>query len=375
VEDWHGRGGHADHGGFADAPSVARTALANPVALVAFGAAGLAAVWVALILLALVVLLGGAGAMGAGTGCADTQTYALPSGAGVIVAATVYSGEGPGAYGAGLAGHYAFAELGLHSESDSDRAHADRIGVALGLGGPLAPFTQLEITAPTGRTVLAEKRDIGMGGPPIEGHQRAIDLWTSTREALGLPADWSGLVRVTLPRSGALAAEAPAGGAGCAAGAVPAGESARRIVAIARSQLGVGEQPPGSNCTVYGPCEPWCALFATWVWRHAGIAIPSLGFSGSIYDWAVSHAHVYPPQVRPQPGWAALFGTGPADPGTSLHVAIVESVLRDGAITLINGNFANVVMRTGPCEPASAALGAPQGCDEPGPIYAYAAPN
>src|SRR5436305_8810247 len=38
-----------------------------------------------------------------------------------------------------------------------------------------------------------------------------------------------------------------------------------KIVAIAEGQLGQGERPRGSNCTKFGPCEEWCADFATWV--------------------------------------------------------------------------------------------------------------
>jgi hypothetical protein len=350
----------------------------------AAAAAAALAVTAAFIALTVMALLGGLLAVGAG--CETGAQAALPVGAGTVLAATVYSDPGPGAYGSGLAGHAAFAELGLWSEADTERAHADRIGVALGLGHPLAPYTRLEIAAPNGRTVIAEKRDVGMGGPPIEGHPRAIDLWTSTREALGLPSDWSGLVRVMPTADGAVATEAggPKGDAearlgtpqgGCAAATVPASEVGGRIVAIARSQLGVGERPPGSNCSPYGPCEPWCALFTTWVWRRAGVHIPSLGFSGAVYEWAARRTRVYPPTSSPQPGWAALFGSGPATPTTSLHVAIVESVLAHGEITLINGNFANSVMRTGPCAPARAALGGSDGCEEPAPIYAYAAPE
>jgi hypothetical protein len=321
--------------------------------------------------------------LAAGAGCETGGGVTLPAGDGRVVAATVYSGAGAGAYGAGLAGHYAFAELGLWSEGDANRAHADRIGAALGLGRALAPFTPLEIQAPNGRAVIAEKRDVGMGGPPIDGHRRAIDLWTSTRVALGLPADWSGLVRVRVPADASLATETPpfASGPGmapsaqCGLGSVPASEAAPLIVEVARSQLGVHEQPPGSNCTVYGPCEPWCALFATWVWRHAGVDIPSLGFSGAIYSWARAHGHVYSPAVTPRPGWAALFGSGPATAASSLHVGIVESVIANDEITLINGNFADSVMRTGPCHPAEAQLAAAGGCEEPGPIYAYASPD
>ncbi|MHB8492695.1 MAG: hypothetical protein ACYDA6_10870, partial [Solirubrobacteraceae bacterium] len=258
------------------------------------------------------------GGLAAGaSGCDSRAALALPSSGGVLVAATVYTGSGPGAYGAGLAGHLAFAELGLWSESDTNRAHADRIGTALGLGGALAPFSRLRVSAPNGRSVIAEKRDVGMGGAPIDGHPRAIDLWTATREALGLPPDWSGLVRIEALRSSTLSTEAaagagaplraghldtprtrevgrrqpqgpereggeggedgegregggiepagreaatgqPAGGAACSAGSLPAEASGSRIVAIARGQLGVSEHPAGSECTGYGPCEPWC---------------------------------------------------------------------------------------------------------------------
>jgi hypothetical protein len=347
---------------------------------------------IAVAFLALVALAMLGGFLQQGGGCETGPGVSVPLGAGAVVAATVYSGSGPGAYGAGLAGRYAFAELGLWSEGDSDRAHADRIGLALGLGHALAPFTQLDIRAPNGRSVTAEKLDVGMGGPPIDGHRRAIDLWTDTRKALELPPDWSGLVRIEAGPSGVIGTQADtpmqadepspahsplasAPGGECAFGADQASGTGPRIVQIARTQLGVGEHPPGSDCTLYGPCEPWCALFTTWVWRRAGVAIPSQGFSGAVYEWAAQHAHVYPPSDRPQPGWAALFGSGPANPATSLHVGIVESVLGDGEITIINGNFAGSVMRTGPCQAARAQDAGPGGCEEPGPIYAYASPG
>ena len=45
----------------------------------------------------------------------------------------------------------------------------------------------------------------------------------------------------------------------------------------------------GYFCNPYGPCEQWCALFATWVWRHAGIPIPNYAFVGYTYTWAAQH--------------------------------------------------------------------------------------
>jgi hypothetical protein len=313
--------------------------------------------------------------------CEASVGTTLPLGSGTVVAATVYDDEGAGAYGLGLAGHYPYAELGLHSATDTDRQDADRIGVALGLGRALAPLTPLEIRAPNGRSVIAEKRDIGMGGPPIDGHPRAIDLWTTTREKLGLGPDWSGLVRIAPGPRGELTAETSAlseasdpltgSGGECGAGSVSVSGADRRIVEIASEEVGYTHESPGYYCTKFGPCEEWCALFVTWVWAKAGITIPSLAFSGAVYNWAKENTHVYPPSARPQPGWAVLFGSGPENPETSLHVAIVESVLPDGQITIINGDFGGKVVRTGPCAPAEAT----GPCKAPGPIYGYASPT
>jgi CHAP domain len=306
--------------------------------------------------------------------CAGGEATTLPVGSGAVVGASVYDDAGVGAFGLGLAGHYGYAELGLHSAADTDQADADAIGSALGLGRALAPLTALRISGPGGRSVVAQKRDIGVGGPPIDGYPRAIDLWTTTREALGLGPDWSGLVRLspgpggTIDAATSLDADAPPAGDGCAEEGVELTAATGSIVGIAQSQVGV---VASGNCQPYGPCEDWCSLFATWVWRAAGVPVPSLGFSGALYDWAAGHTEVFPADATPQPGWAVFFGTGPQTTTTSVHVALVESVLPDGEMTIINGNFAGRVMRTGPCQPAAAQ----QGCEAPAPIYGYASPT
>ena len=82
------------------------------------------------------------------------------------------------------------------------------------------------------------------------------------------------------------------------------------IVAAAASQV-APDPDTGCLCNPYGPCEEWCALFATWVWRHAGIPIPSYAFTGDIYDWAAFHGALLPPTATPDPGDAVLYGTGP----------------------------------------------------------------
>jgi hypothetical protein len=154
-------------------------------------------------------------------------------------------------------------------------------------------------------------------------------------------------------------------------GSAVGGASGSAIVRIARSQLGTAEVPLGSNCTKYGPCEEWCALFVAWVWEQAGIKMAGgtapYAYSGSIYMWAKAHGgRVLAPSATPAPGDAVLFGWGPS---TSEHVAIVERVFSGGEITTIDGNFGDRVSRVGPFPPSLAVIDG-----EPAPIYAYAQP-
>jgi hypothetical protein len=167
--------------------------------------------------------------------------------------------------------------------------------------------------------------------------------------------------------------EASSRSAGSACGGSPVfsgGASGSAIVRIARSQLGVSESPIGSNCTRYGPCEEWCALFVAWVWQHAGIRMSGgtapYAYSGSFYGWVRQHGgRVLPPWATPSPGDAVLYGWGPT---ASEHVGIVESVL-GGEIVTIEGNYGDRVARVGPFPPGLAVL---EG--EPAPIYAFAEP-
>lgn len=181
------------------------------------------------------------------------------------------------------------------------------------------------------------------------------------------------------------------GGSGGSGG----GALGQEIVRIADSQLGQGEQPPGSNCTRYGPCEEWCSLFVAWVWERAGVPLQGgtapYAYSGSIYEWAAAHeerprlghegaapgeapfstpepdgARVLPPSATPAPGDAVLYGSGPT---ASDHVGIVERVFPDGEITTIDGNYGDRVSRVGPFFPSQAASSG-----EPAPIFGYAHP-
>ena len=143
-----------------------------------------------------------------------------------------------------------------------------------------------------------------------------------------------------------------------------------RIVAIARSQLGQGERPAGSNCTKFGPCEEWCADFATWVWRQAGVAgIGRIAWVPNLPAWGRSRGRWKPGYNNdPQPGDMVIF--------SGLHVGLVERVTA-GTITIIAGNTStNNVARRGPASPAHGyAMGPAAISGYVSPIPAVAAPR
>jgi hypothetical protein len=125
-----------------------------------------------------------------------------------------------------------------------------------------------------------------------------------------------------------------------------------RIVAIAESQLGQTEQPPGSNespaiaqyrTATAGavPGAPWCAYFASWVANQAGEPIgqngQGAGAVADVWSWAQESGRAIPngPGVVPQPGDLIVFGDE--------HVGIVRDVLPNGQIQTIEGNYENKV--------------------------------
>ncbi len=120
---------------------------------------------------------------------------------------------------------------------------------------------------------------------------------------------------------------------------VPGGGSTlgRRIVSVAASRV-YGDAKHGAFCNDYGPCEAWCALFATYVWEQAGVNIPRYAFTGDVYDWSKAYTRVTPGSSLPQPGWAVLYGTGPQNVNTSVHMGIVTQVWKDGFIDTVEGD-------------------------------------
>ncbi|GAA0923504.1 hypothetical protein GCM10009554_01680 [Kribbella koreensis] len=151
------------------------------------------------------------------------------------------------------------------------------------------------------------------------------------------------------------------------AAAAPAVDTRTAIVDAANGELGQGETPPGSNCTPYGPCEAWCAHFATWTWRQAGINIPNYGFTGDIYTWGQGKGRAHSTNTGMQPGDIVLYGTGPQNTDTSVHTGVVVAV-GNGKITTVEGNASNAVRKFGPFDPTHA-----KAAGRPGNIYGWVA--
>lgn len=106
-----------------------------------------------------------------------------------------------------------------------------------------------------------------------------------------------------------------------------------QVLAIARKELGYKESPAGSNRTKYGQWYgmnggPWCAMFVSWVFHHAGYPLPKIQIgapSGGAYcpyfeAYARRHGQWHP---LPKPGDLALFHFGQK---TAIHIGIVEKV-------------------------------------------------
>jgi hypothetical protein len=123
---------------------------------------------------------------------------------------------------------------------------------------------------------------------------------------------------------------------------VATGAGSGDIVAVAKSQLGVKEAYGDCNCgepLKYGGSSglPWCAYFASWVYKTAGYNIPSIGGAQALYDWFGSNqTKVIKGSGDPLPGDVVYFAHS--------HVGIVESY-SGGTLNTIEGNSSNMVRK------------------------------
>jgi hypothetical protein len=129
--------------------------------------------------------------------------------------------------------------------------------------------------------------------------------------------------------------------------------SGEKMVSIARRELGVAENPPGSNesariahyreATAGAPGPgPWCAYFVSWVANEAGVPLgeegQGFGSVDSVWAWAESAGRGIPAQggEGPRPGDLIVWDE---------HIGLVEKLLPGGRVQTIEGNSGDHVAR------------------------------
>jgi hypothetical protein len=137
------------------------------------------------------------------------------------------------------------------------------------------------------------------------------------------------------------------------------------IVNLVSREVGVSEQPPGSNdspriaqfrqATAGSGVGPWCAYFTSWAAREAGVPLgdngQGFGRVDDVYAWAQKTGKAIPNtggDVKPQPGDLIVWDE---------HIGVVESVGADGTINTIEGNSSDQVSKRSYAPGARPAIG------------------
>lgn len=143
-------------------------------------------------------------------------------------------------------------------------------------------------------------------------------------------------------------AASPAAGATATATAQPGTPAGQAILNAIRPEVGVAEQPPGSNdspriaqyrqATAGSGVGPWCAYFVSWAARQAGVPLgdsgQGFGRVDDVFAWAQKTGKAVPAGSVPSPGDLIVWDE---------HIGVVESVDPDGTIHTIEGNSSDRV--------------------------------
>lgn len=127
-------------------------------------------------------------------------------------------------------------------------------------------------------------------------------------------------------------------------GAVVVAEGPAGVMGTAQNQIGITEDPPGSNKVIFntdyygsevsGDDYPWCCAFVWWCFNKSGNgdAFYNGGKTAgcaAVYTWAQQDG-LFITKEQAQFGDIVLFG--------SSHIELVVSVNADGSVTTIGGN-------------------------------------
>lgn len=136
--------------------------------------------------------------------------------------------------------------------------------------------------------------------------------------------------------------------------------TAETIVKKAVSQIGVKENPSGSNCVKYntdyygkvvrGTAYPWCCAFVWWVFKECGAS--RLFYGGKKTAYCPTVESYYKSIGRwytsnPQVGDLVLFDF--YGKNQSVHIGILEKINSDGTYNVIEGNTSTTSDDNGGC--------------------------
>src|SRR5688500_13749979 len=111
-----------------------------------------------------------------------------------------------------------------------------------------------------------------------------------------------------------------------------------RVLARARGQLEVTEDPVGSNQVLYNRWyygtnarEPWCAAFVSWCFFHEDLPLPASTSKGFVYTpsgaaWFQKNGRWVDGRNRPEPGWVVFYDFPGDGVNRISHVGIVETL-------------------------------------------------
>ena len=112
---------------------------------------------------------------------------------GLIVGASVFGGKQSGGKWVENLADNGGNDLGNHGNHMTGTPAIAELDMGKALGG-IPDGTRVEIDY-NGKKVIAIKDDIGAGGPNVDGHKRAVDLWWQTANALGFN-DGTGVITI-----------------------------------------------------------------------------------------------------------------------------------------------------------------------------------
>lgn len=180
-----------------------------------------------------------------------------------------------------------------------------------------------------------------------------------TQQSNPLSDPGTALTGSTVMAPSALTAYAPPGAAAPVVNYGGAGPTGQLIANIAQAEVGVREEPPGSNngariaeyrtATAGSGVGPWCSYFVSWVCGQAGVPIGANGqgegWVPNVERWGKDTGRWIDPSagIPAQAGDVVIFDRN--GDGLTDHIGIVTGTRPDGGIETVEGNSSDAVSR------------------------------